>query len=167
MMQQHDSVILEQARHHSAELQTQLDSMKPLLRKMHLLSSNAVSTAARAGSDGNAFRVLAQSIAQLCQEINTALKDIEQVLAELKVSRQSTGLSQIIYHLADALSALPIAVKRGEHLAIYSSVEAVHVGAHVDSFESVATMLKQLIADLRQHTIEHKRVMSDLLALLG
>eukprot|EP00581_Thalassiosira_minuscula_P038263 CAMPEP_0184471924 /NCGR_PEP_ID=MMETSP0740-20130409/106620_1 /TAXON_ID=385413 /ORGANISM="Thalassiosira miniscula, Strain CCMP1093" /LENGTH=66 /DNA_ID=CAMNT_0026848445 /DNA_START=145 /DNA_END=341 /DNA_ORIENTATION=- len=48
-----------------SELQTELEQLQPLLKQMHLLSSNAVSSAARAGSEGDAFRVLTQAIQQL------------------------------------------------------------------------------------------------------
>ncbi|MDO7711551.1 MAG: hypothetical protein MUQ51_08060 [Pseudomonadota bacterium] len=45
-----------------------------LAKKMHLLSSNAVSRAARAGSEGDSFRVLTQDIQLLGDDVLACVK---------------------------------------------------------------------------------------------
>lgn len=128
-------------------LEQQLAEMQSLLRQMHLLSSNAVSAAARAGSEGDAFRVLTQAIQQLGQDISA---DLQRSQALLTRGLSETASSTLISRLEEALSDMPQAVKKGEYLAICCAVEAAHADNHGDSFDSVATMLKQLVHALRQ-----------------
>lgn len=60
-----------------------LQTLAPLVRKMHLLSSNATCSAARAGSQGNAFRVLTQDIYFLSEEASTCLEASRLMMADI------------------------------------------------------------------------------------
>lgn len=64
-------------------LNTELHKLVPLVKKMHLLSSNAVSSAARAGSKGDAFRVLTQDIQLLGDDVSACIADTPKVIAEI------------------------------------------------------------------------------------
>lgn len=144
------------------ELDGQLELMRPLLRQMHLLSSNAVSAAARAGSEGDAFRVLTQAIQQLGQEINTDLQQTRSLLNDCLSVQNLSAAKALIRQIDDALSGMPQAVKKGEYLAICSAVEAAHAESFADSFDSVAAMLKQLINNLRQQVSAQRAVLDRL-----
>lgn len=147
-------------------LKITLDKLQPLLRQMHLLSSNAVSSAARAGSEGDAFRVLTQAIQQLGQDINKEVQQAYVILSQLLETQNKSALKNYGRQLDSALAELPIAVRKGEYLAICSSVEAAHADGHSDSFDAVANMLKQLITDLRQQVSQQQQTMSELLELI-
>jgi len=149
----------------AAELKTELDKLQPLLRQMHLLSSNAVSSAARAGSEGDAFRVLTQAIQQLGQDINNEVQQAQLVLTKLLQPQQTTALKPLLRQLETALAELPIAIRKGDYLATFSSVEAAHADIHGASFDSVATMLKQLIANLRKQVATQQDKLTELLEL--
>lgn len=144
-------------------LEQQLNAMQPLLRQMHLLSSNAVSAAARAGSEGDAFRVLTQGIQELGQNINQDLQQGHNLLVRILEAESWSEAEKLIKKLTMTLSEMPQAVKKGEYLAICCAVEAAHASQHSDSFDAVATMLKQLIADCRKQVTEQQDMLGRLL----
>jgi len=153
--------------HRAAEkLQIQLDGLQPLLKQMHLLSSNAVSSAARAGTEGDAFRVLTQAIQQLGQDINAERSQAQSVVAELMGCQQQLQLKPLVRHLDNAVAALPIALRKGEYLAICCSVEAAHADVHGESFDSVASMLKQLVDNLRKQIKQLQQLILTLKSVL-
>lgn len=143
-----------------SELQTELEQLQPLLKQMHLLSSNAVSSAARAGSEGDAFRVLTQAIQQLGQDIKNDVQQAQKVLNEISHEQDKFILKRLSRQLNNALSELPVAIRKGEYLAIFASVEAAHADMHGESFDSVASMLKQLINDLRRQVAQQQEKMT-------
>ncbi|WP_438969919.1 hypothetical protein [Methylophaga sp.] len=147
-------------------LEKELDKMQPLLKKMHLLSSNAVSSAARAGTEGDAFRVLTQAIQQLGQDINSDVQQAHFALNQLRNGLDDAAQKPLLRQLDNALSALPTAIRKGDYLAICSSVEAAHTETHGPSFDSVASMLKQLINTLRQQVVQQQDALSKLQALM-
>lgn len=142
-------------------LDQQLLAMQPLLRQMHLLSSNAVSAAARAGSEGDAFRVLTQAIQQLGQEINADIQHSRGLLAQC-LSETGLDAESSIPPIKNSLSAMPQAVKKGEYLAICCAVEAAHTEHHAERFDAVASMLKQLVERLREQTAQQQRWLEEL-----
>lgn len=146
---------------------TQLEEMQPLLKQMHLLSSNAVSAAARAGSEGDAFKVLTQAIQQLRQDINAEMQEVSQLLEALLQTESSEQANDSIKKLDSALSAMFQAIRNGEYMAICCEVEAAHTETHGESFESVAMMLKQLIQSLRKQVSLQKESMSSLTELVA
>lgn len=156
----------QQIQHTANALKLALDKLQPLLRQMHLLSSNAVSSAARAGTEGDAFRVLTQAIQQLGQDINKEVQQAYAILNQLLETQDKSALKTYGRQLDNALAELPIAVRKGEYLAICSSVEAAHADSHGGSFDAVASMLKQLIADLRQQVSQQQQRMSELRDLI-
>lgn len=143
-------------------LDQQLLAMQPLLRQMHLLSSNAVSAAARAGSEGDAFRVLTQAIQQLGQEINTDIQQCRALLAQCLSETGPNAELPSVSQIKNSLSAMPQAVKKGEYLAIFCAVEAAHTERHAERFDAVATMLKQLVEHLREQTAQQQRWLEEL-----
>ncbi|MTI63232.1 hypothetical protein [Methylophaga sp.] len=146
-----------------ASLEQQLSAMQPLLRQMHLLSSNAVSAAARAGSEGDAFRVLTQGIQELGQNINQDLQQAHRLLTVMLEAENWTQVQRLIKKLTMTLSEMPQSVKKGEYLAICCAVEAAHASQHSDSFDAVATMLKQLVADCRRQVASQQEMLDRLL----
>ncbi len=165
MTGQLDNRRLEQLKSPLESLAQQLAAMQPLLRQMHLLSSNAVSAAARAGSEGDAFRVLTQGIQELGQTINQDLQQAQTLLARLRQADNWTQARLLIKQLLMALSDMPQAVKKGEYLAICCAVEAAHASEHSDSFDAVAIMLKQLVEDCRGQVTAQQQSLDTLLDL--
>lgn len=143
-------------------LADELDNLKPLLRQMHLLSSNAVSAAARAGSEGDGFRVLTQAIQELGQEVSDIIQQTGKWLAAISNDRDGAALHSHINQLDSALSPLAISVRKGEYLATFSAVEAAHADNHGDGFNAVAVMLKQLVAALRQQVQRQLALLAEL-----
>lgn len=150
-----------------AELETALALMQPLLKQMHLLSSNAVSAAARAGTEGDAFRVLTHAIQALGQEIYQTLQQIEPQIVLCRESSTLTEQRRGLSQLELMLTAMPQAVKKGEYLAICASVEAAHAENHGDSFYAVAEMLKQLLQSLREQVSQQQQLMQSLLSAVN
>jgi methyl-accepting chemotaxis protein len=171
-----------------------LQKLVPLARKMHLLSSNAVCSAARAGSEGDAFRVLTQDIRYLSEDVsscigNTQLMMDKSVLlaanlvsvlsrssfvgdnattdekkAQIQlIHEKNCELTRLLHQLDLALSPVEMLAKKGEYLAVFSSVEAANSGEHRLSFEAVASMLKTLVKELNMQSKQQKRLLSDLI----
>lgn len=155
---------LQQLKPELESLAQQLAAMQPLLRQMHLLSSNAVSAAARAGSEGDAFRVLTQGIQELGQGIQHDLQQAQTLLNSIMQAGNRTELQRLLKKLSMTLSELPQSVKKGDYLAICCAVEAAHASHSSDSFDAVATMLKQLVADCREQVEFQQGSLDKLLA---
>jgi methyl-accepting chemotaxis protein len=145
------------------ELEAALAPMQPLLKQMHLLSSNAVSAAARAGSEGDAFRVLTHAIQELGQEIQQELQSVTQHITQSQSVSERTDMTRSLNQLQAMLSTMPQLVKKGEYLAICASVEAAHTENYGDSFNAVAVMLKQLVQSLREQVTQQQQAMEKLL----
>lgn len=64
-------------------LNTEIHKLVPLAKNMHLLSSNAVCSAARAGSEGDAFRVLTQDIQLLGVDVSDCIRDTQVVINDI------------------------------------------------------------------------------------
>ena len=189
-------------------LNTELHKLEPLARQMHLLSSNAISSAARAGSEGDAFRVLTQDIQLLGEEVSACIQDTQKAIghivmlasnlanlfgryikycdllqqvqnqddenySETFISATLTDLTEEIrqqgYQLATSirrlqilLSPLSMLVKKGQYLAVYSSVEAASAGEHGIGFESVARTLKELVKKLGEQSTRQQSLLRDL-----
>lgn len=155
---------LQQLKPELESLAQKLTAMQPLLRQMHLLSSNAVSAAARAGSEGDAFRVLTQGIQELGQAIEHDLQQAQTLLKSMMQVDKRSELQRLLKKLAMTLSEMPQSVKKGDYLAICCAVEAAHTSHHSDSFDSVATMLKQLVADCREQVAAQQESLDRLLS---
>lgn len=78
MQQQYDSILQQ-----CISLNTELHTLVPVARQMHLLSSNAVSSAARAGSKGDAFRVLTHDIQLLGIDVSQCIESSQKVIVEI------------------------------------------------------------------------------------
>lgn len=146
------------------ELEAALASMQPLLKQMHLLSSNAVSAAARAGREGDAFRVLTHAIQALGQEIYQELQTTQKQIVRCQSLSSPAEITRGFNQLQSMLSTMPQLVKKGEYLAICASVEAAHTENYGDSFNAVATMLKQLVQSLREQVTQQQQVMETLMS---
>jgi len=160
----------------------------PLAKKMRLLSSNAVCSAARAGAQGDAFRVLTQDIQFLSEDVSACIHEadtgiekivsISSLLAEHEVSDSLLGdesvseldamlseTEQLLHwlnQLSFSLSPVVTASRKGEYLAVFSSVEAANSGEHIVSFEAVASMLKSLVSELNQQSKQQQSLLRDL-----
>ena len=95
-----------------------------------------------------------------------AMQHSHTALTALKNADTMLSCCSLLKQVDDGLSSLPQAVKKGEYLAICSSVEAAHAQMHGDSFDSVATMLKQLVANLRQQVARQQDMLSEMQELL-
>ncbi len=140
-----------------------MDDLNPMLKKMRLLASNAVSAAARAGSEGDAFRVLTQGIQELGGEIRHEIDHCKELLVALADSQTIAEKKKLLFQIQSTLQELPASVAKGDYLAIYCSVEAAHAESHATRFNSVAQMLKSLIADLREEIIKQKTLINNML----
>lgn len=188
-------------------LNTELHKLVPLAKQMHLLSSNAVSSAARAGSEGDAFRVLTQDIQLLGDDVSACIDDTQKVISEVvmlsstlarlfssymtyddlhtrlenvktitspkffnrahqlvveEIRDHNHKLSRSLGTLANLLSPIAILVKKGEYLAVCSSVEAASAGDHGVSFEAVALMLRELVGQLGKQSARQRALLRDL-----
>jgi len=188
-------------------LNTELHKLVPLAKQMHLLSSNAVSSAARAGSEGDAFRVLTQDIQLLGDDVSACIDETQKVIGEIvAVASNLTGmfsryltyddlnrrldgvktvtspkffehgrkiiaediinynykLSRSLGSLANLLAPIAILVKKGEYLAVCSSVEAASAGEHGVSFEAVSSMLRELVSQLGKQSARQRSLLRDL-----
>lgn len=170
-------------------LDTELKKLAPLAKQMHLLSSNAVSSAARAGSDGNAFRVLTQDIQLLGDDVSVCINDSQQLMEtiltqatklvtlftcneddstydSLPTSKEARSHNRKLYQsiglLNNVLDPVGILVKKGEYLAVFSSVEAANAGQHGESFEAVSSMLRVLVGQLAEQSKRQQSLLRDL-----
>jgi hypothetical protein len=140
-----------------------MDDLNPMLKKMRLLASNAVSAAARAGSEGDAFRVLTQGIQELGLEIKHEIDNSKELLLALADSQSEAEKKKLLFEIKSTLEELPAAVAKGDYLAIYCSVEAAHAESHATRFNTVAQMLKSLITDLREEIVKQKTLITNML----
>jgi methyl-accepting chemotaxis protein len=174
---------------------------------MHLLSSNAVSSAARAGSEGDAFRVLTQDIQLLGDEVSECINNTQKVITEIvnlastlaryfsnyviyqdlqqrlenvdtvtkasffdrgqqqvidSIREYNNKLSRCLSELTNLLSPVATLVKKGEYLAVCSSVEAASAGEHGVSFEAVSSMLRELVRQLGEQSSRQRILLRDL-----
>jgi len=187
-------------------LNTELHKLVPLAKQMHLLSSNAVSSAARAGSEGDAFRVLTQDIQLLGDDVSSCISDTQSIIGEIVtlasslaqlfssyvtyddlLSRLDDGgptspkffsrgqyqiaeeirdsnnkLSRSLGTLTNLLSPVATLVKKGEYLAVCSSVEAASSGEYGVSFEAVSSMLRELVGQLGKQSRKQRILLRDL-----
>jgi len=188
-------------------LNTELHKLVPLAKQMHLLSSNAVSSAARAGSEGDAFRVLTQDIQLLGDEVSECIGDTQKVIGDIvrlasnlaklftnymlyqdlkarlegadtvstvkffegghnyvvdELRTNNHKLSRSLGVLANLLSPIATLVKKGEYLAVCSSVEAASAGDHGVSFEAVSSMLRELVGQLGLQSARQRSLLRDL-----
>ena len=189
-------------------LNTELHKLVPLAKQMHLLSSNAVSSAARAGTEGDAFRVLTQDIQLLGDDVSNCIDDTQKIIGEIvllasTVSRlfssyvtfgdvlsnfetnddmmtspkffeggqkkiagdlreNNNQLSRSLGMLTNLLSPVSTLVKKGEYLAVCSSVEAASSGEYGVSFEAVSSMLRELVRQLGQQSARQSSLLRDL-----
>lgn len=189
-------------------LNTELHKLVPLAKQMHLLSSNAVSSAARAGSEGDAFRVLTQDIQLLGDDVSHCIDDTQKVIVDIvmlasslarlfasyttygtvlnqveqfkdsptsihffeqsqhkiaeEIRDSNTMLSRSLSLLSNILSPVSMLAKKGEYLAVCSSVEAASSEEHGASFEAVASMLRELVKQLGQQSQRQRTLLRDL-----
>ncbi|MDT8371979.1 MAG: hypothetical protein RQ783_08325 [Gammaproteobacteria bacterium] len=189
-------------------LNTELHKLVPLAKQMHLLSSNAVSSAARAGSEGDAFRVLTQDIQLLGDDVSHCIDDTQKVIVDIvmlasnlarlfasyttygsvltrieefkdsstpeqffrhsqykiaeEICSNNTMLARSLSLLSNILSPVSMLAKKGEYLAVCSSVEAASSEDHGASFEAVASMLRELVKQLGQHSQRQRTLLRDL-----
>lgn len=188
-------------------LNTELHKLVPLAKQMHLLSSNAVSSAARAGSEGDAFRVLTQDIQLLGDDVSHCINDTQKVISEIvmlasslarsfsnyityndlhnrlepkemktdvaffehgqktvvdRIKDDNHKLSRCLGALTNLLAPVSTLVKKGEYLAVCSSVEAASAGEHGVSFEAVSTMLRALVSQLGKQSVRQRSLLRDL-----
>jgi predicted RNase H-like HicB family nuclease len=160
-----EEISIETFKEVAQRFEKQLEQMQPLLKQMHLLSSNAVSAAARAGSEGDAFKVLTQAIQQLRLEINTDMQEVSVYLSALLKTEEYSQAPELIKKMDTTLGTMFQSLRNGEYMAICCEVEAAHTETHGESFESVAMMLKQLIESLRQQVALQQEAMAELLEL--
>lgn len=187
-------------------LNTELHKLVPLAKQMHLLSSNAVSSAARAGSEGDAFRVLTQDIQLLGDDVSSCIGDTQKIIGEIvrlasklaqlfssyvtyddllsrmdddgqtkpkffsrgqykiaeDIRDSNNQLSRSLGSLTNLLSPVATLVKKGEYLAVCSSVEAASSGEYGVSFEAVASMLRELVGQLGKQSTKQRILLRDL-----
>lgn len=136
-----------------------LPALIPKVRQIQLLSSNAACCAVKMASQGVVFQVLAHEIHLLRAEVIGCLdearllnNDIGLLLSD-KPDMNASWNRQFISLLRRfdlALSPISSTARKGEYLALYSSVEAVHLGDDGVNFKAVAAQLKTLMVELNR-----------------
>jgi hypothetical protein len=74
----------------------------------------------------------------------------------------NTQLSRSLRALSTLLDPVTILVKKGEYLAVCSSVEAASAGEYGVSFEAVASMLRELVLQLGKQSALQQSLLRDL-----
>lgn len=108
-------------------LNMELHKLAPLARQMHLLSANAVCSAARAGSEGDAFRVLTQDIQLLGVDVSESIEKTQHIINEIVM-------------MASTLS---------KHLASLMSYNATLARAEDDHAKANLTLIRQQVQVLQ------------------
>ena len=144
-------------RHQCQDLKKVLPALTPKVKQVQLLSSNAACCAVKMASQGEVFQVLAHEIHLLGAEVTVCIdeacllnNDIGLLLSDMP-KMNTLWNHQVISLLRRfdlALSPISSTARKGEYLAIYSSVEAVHLGDDGVHFKSVGAQLKVLMAAL-------------------
>ena len=163
-------------------LNTELDKIVPLAKKIHILSSNALSGAIRAGQKGDAFRVLAQEIQLLGVELSACIHDSQKVITDIvmlssnstmfsenngksvvgKFTKNNKLLSQKLTTLTDLFLTHALVVKKCEYLAMTTSFEAVSAGEHSVNFDVVSSVLRKIISELMMQFSLQQSLLRDL-----
>jgi hypothetical protein len=171
-----------------------LFSQAPIARQMHLLSSNGACSAARAGLDGQPFRVLTEAIEHLGKDVVTCINESKMIVEnsvtlasnlvavlprlgcidEYAKVEEQTALIHLVYEqnrqlahslrqLDLALSPMEMLVKKGEYLALFSSVEAGNSVKDGARFELIASRLKATVSALNEHQKQQRGLLNELL----
>ena len=97
-------------------------------------------------------------------EIEYTMVDEQAVSANL--INEHHQLVDLLRQLALSLSPVGRLIQQGEHLAVFSSVEAANSNAQSASFEAVASRLKMLVVDLKITSKQRNSLLHDLTELL-
>jgi hypothetical protein len=139
------------------EIKRILPALTPKIKQIQLLSSNAACCAAKMAHQGDVFQVLAQEIHLLGAEVTMCINEAR--LLNNDIGLLLSGMSDmnalwnhqfisLLRRFDLALSPISATAKKGEYLAIYSSVEAVHLAEDGIGFKAVAEQLKALMVEL-------------------
>lgn len=143
-----------------------------IVKRLHLLSSNTISRVERSQQTDKVFHVLADDISMLGLELTTCIDEARQKLQDLTVL--VTGEEPINFALKGRvitclrqlnliLSLVSTIVKKGEYLAVYSSLEAIHVSDDSVTFDAVGPQLKVLMMQLKEYYQQHLVLLDDMI----
>jgi len=136
-----------------------LDLMGDISAKTHVLSINASVVAAREGSHGKTFEVVAKEIRRLAEETESALREIEKliknvvktisdVVEKTKVINRETGdEKKALISVAGALQGVVLSV---EIIRTVSNVSQKKSQEQADNIRRVALMMKSLLKEMEE-----------------
>jgi hypothetical protein len=134
-----------------------LPALTPKIKQIQLLSSNAACCAVKIASQGEVFQVLANEIHLLGAEVTVCIDEARLLNNDIGLMLSDMPKMNALWHhqlisllrrFDLALSPISSTARKGEYLAVYSSVEAVHLGDEGVHFKAVAAQLKVLMAAL-------------------
>ena len=91
---------------------------------------------------------------------------VDEQAASANLINEHHQLVDLLRQLALALSPVGRLIQQGEHLAVFSSVEAANSNAQSVSSEVVALRLKMLVVDLKITSKQHNSLLHDLTELV-
>ena len=142
------------------DLKLTFPMMMVMAKRLHLLSSNIMCRAKNTTQADKVIRVLAKDISLLGTEISLSIDEARLKLQDLTVlltkveTINATQQGQMVTCLRQLdLVLFPIltTVKKGEYLAVYSSLEAIHIGAEQPYFDTVGPQLKIVMTELKAY----------------
>jgi hypothetical protein len=143
--------------HQCQALKKILPALTPKIKQMQLLSSNAACCVVKMASQSDVFQVLAQEIQLLVAEVAVCTDEARLLNNDIGLLLSGIPEKDALWHhqlitllrrFDLALSPISTTARKGEYLAVYSSVEAVHLGDDGVHFKAVAVQLKALMASL-------------------
>ncbi|MCS7205490.1 MAG: methyl-accepting chemotaxis protein [Leptospiraceae bacterium] len=117
--------LITQIKENSEKLQKTFDFLQDISKKVSLLALNASIEAAKAGSQGKAFEVIADEISQLSNTINVNLKQIKETIQNNKdtstqaiesISQTSHGYNRILVNTNTIQEVIEELVSSKDHI---------------------------------------------------
>ena len=137
-----------------------LAALDPIIKQMHILASNTTCCASKMGCEGDVLRVVAKDIQRLGVEVVASIDEASLLSNDLMALVSGTAKADtlqryqvitLLRQLDLALSPISTTARKGEYLAVYSSLEAVHLSEEGRYIETMASKLKVLMTQLNAH----------------
>lgn len=129
------------------------DEIRSIAEQVGMLALNAKIEAARAGEAGKGFAVVAKEITELANETNESTVKADETLGWIKnkaalVSREVTGLKQIIHESDDAISGISSAVEEQNATTNEISNQITQVSSEISKVNDQVSEGARVAADI-------------------
>lgn len=137
-----------------------LTALPSIIKQIHILASNTTCCASKMGCEGDVLRVVAKDIQRLGVEVVSSIDEVSLLINDLMALVAGTAkadtlqryqVTTLLRQLDLALSPISTIARKGEYLAVYSSLEAVHLSEEGRYIETMASKLKVLMIQLNTH----------------